>query len=822
MKKLTTILYLILTIVCQLMATESFRLHRYDMFSVLPVRNTDIVFMGNSITDMPNWHEFFSGYDGRILNRGNSGGFSNEMVEALPHILEGKPAKIFLMIGTNDLAIGRTPDEIAANVKKCLDMTKAASPLTELYILSILPAKESAHKTTAKIEQTNKLYKTLVKKAKNKRIHFIDLYDKLQGITEGMPYSQDGLHLSAYSYKIWAEAIAPFLGPNVRCIIPADIAQTQATARLPHPNGVRNTYFSAATTSAEDFLLIGDEMIKCGEWHELLDDQRALNRGYGWGYGGSISTISQSLDIIIGNGKPQRIALYTATDELNSSLPLDSVAHLYCNLLDEIRDRLPLTQIILMSNLPVCDSVRNAIRIKPFTRWQKALAEAVAGVSFVDLYTPFSNDDIADRNYIAQGTAKHELGFLTGAGYLRVAKMLKAVPTTVFGNLDGGIPYRIPALAQASNGNLIAVADYRTSRQDIGWGKTDLHLRLSHDGGRTWGETMRPEVMDGAFGDATIVADRESSRVMIMSCSGHPGYFDGTRQQHQGLARWYSADNGETWASAPAYIDEEQIYSVLDKSKYGPIAGMFVASGKILQSRHVKAGDYYRLYCALSCHKPGVRDSQNFVIYSDDFGQNWHFLGGTDNPAVEHFGDEPKVEELPDGSLLFSGRISNQGGRHFRIFRFADISKAAGSWGELVISSSKTDGGIGGDNACNGDILIVPALSSESGKEVQIALQSVAVGPGRSHVGIYYKVLDGEESYSSAQQFVSGWEGPYFCTSQTSAYSTMCLNSKPGPSGIKTEEITILFEENGYNSGYDIQFLSLSLEQITEGKYSLK
>ena len=39
------------------------------------------------------------------------------------------------------------------------------------------------------------------------------------------------------------------------------------------------------------------------------------------------------------------------------------------------------------------------------------------------------------------------------------------------------VPYRIPAIATAHNGNLIAVSDYRYCGGDIGFGRVDLHCR---------------------------------------------------------------------------------------------------------------------------------------------------------------------------------------------------------------------------------------------------------------------------------------------------------------------------------------------------------
>ena len=54
------------------------------------------------------------------------------------------------------------------------------------------------------------------------------------------------------------------------------------------------------------------------------------------------------------------------------------------------------------------------------------------------------------------------------------------------------IPYRIPAITTLRDGSLLTIADYRHCRSDIGYGRIDLHLRSSKDGGRTWGTILTP------------------------------------------------------------------------------------------------------------------------------------------------------------------------------------------------------------------------------------------------------------------------------------------------------------------------------------------
>ena len=131
----------------------------------------------------------------------------------------------------------------------------------------------------------------------------------------------------------------------------------------------------------------------------------------------------------------------------------------------------------------------------------------------------------------------------------------------------------------------------------------------------------------------------------------------------------------------------------------------------------IKAGSHYRIYAAL-CARP----NGNRVIYSDDFGRTWKALGGCDALAAAA-GDEAKCEELPDGSVVLSSRI--RGGRLFNIYRYSDVATGEGSWGEAAYSSYENVGCHSEDNACNGGILMIPAIRTEDRQQVTLALQSV-------------------------------------------------------------------------------------------------
>ena len=64
---------------------------------MLPLHSSDIVFLGNSITDGCEWAELFE--NRHVKNRGISGDRSGWLLERLDSIIAAHPKKLFLMIG---------------------------------------------------------------------------------------------------------------------------------------------------------------------------------------------------------------------------------------------------------------------------------------------------------------------------------------------------------------------------------------------------------------------------------------------------------------------------------------------------------------------------------------------------------------------------------------------------------------------------------------------------------------------------------------------------------------------------------------------------
>lgn len=384
-----------------------------------------------------------------------------------------------------------------------------------------------------------------------------------------------------------------------------------------------------------------------------------------------------------------------------------------------------------------------------------------------------------------------------------------------------GKPYRIPAITTAMNGDVIAISDNRPCGSDVGYGEVDIKARISTDNGATWGNEFflfnghgdgNNITFDYAFGDAAVVADRESNKVLVMSVCGktvcHNGAYDpnaanlGNPNRVAKVTGEYNESTRQWEWTTPVEVTNS-IYSIFatgeEGSKTPTVTSLFIGSGRIMQSRVVKKGQYYRLYAALWTKNQGNR-----VIYSDDFGDTWHILGTvTDRPAPS--GDEPKCEELPDGTVVLSSRKGY--GRWFNLFTFAattgDDAYTTGTWGTAVSGISNNDSGT------NGEIYSIDALSTATGERTQIMLQSVPLGSGRNNVAIWYKPLT--QSTYTVSEFAAGWTFGKQVSHRASAYSTMTLQ--------QDGRLGFLFEEEP--GGYCIIYTPLTIEEATGGAYML-
>lgn len=376
-------------------------------------------------------------------------------------------------------------------------------------------------------------------------------------------------------------------------------------------------------------------------------------------------------------------------------------------------------------------------------------------------------------------------------------------------------PYRIPAIATTHEGYVLNVSDYRPVGEDVGFGEVDIVARRSLTPGTSWdGKSWSEEYMiangDGiggnenvahAFGDAAIVADRESGEVLIMSVGGKVVFWQGTSTKLQPVVRHHSSDNGQTWNWTNR---TSEFYNGSNSIFRDTLYNVFFGSGRLIQSRIYKKDKYYRVYGGLNTQKNSRRT--NVIVYSDDFGVTWHLLGSV--PAASGNCDEPKVEELRDGSIILSSRWN--GCRVMNIFHYTDVATGQGVWGTAKLSNVAGDRSLlFGNNATNGEILLVRGVK-KGDQKVDLLLQSVPTAPTRANVSFFYKEIDKAGKAMTSDDLCTGWRAGLQVSNMNSAYSTMTLL----PNG----NIGFFYEESP--GAYSMVYRECTIEEITNNAYS--
>ncbi len=175
------------------------------------------VFLGDSITDFYDLEKFY--VDLPVVNSGISG---DQTISILDHMEERvyryNPTKVFLLIGTNDIAYTKlTNEEIVNNIIKICNLIHKNRKNTEIYVESIYPVNKNTNNdkidlgmvTIRENNRIKKINKLLKEKVNKNNYNYIDLYTKLCD-DEGnlkLDYTKDGLHISEEGYKLITKEI---------------------------------------------------------------------------------------------------------------------------------------------------------------------------------------------------------------------------------------------------------------------------------------------------------------------------------------------------------------------------------------------------------------------------------------------------------------------------------------------------------------------------------------------------------------------------------------------------------------------------------------
>ena len=176
-----------------------------------------IVFAGDSITEAFPIHELLR--DGPpMYNRGIGGITSGILLEYIDEqILQLKPAKVFLLIGTNDIGTYVPIEDAAGRIGQICSRVAAALPDCKIYVESVYPVNVAVApsnvgaRTNELITRLNALIRREIENIRGAA--YIDVYP---GLADGngdlaAPYTDDGLHLNLAGYIKLISLLEPYV-----------------------------------------------------------------------------------------------------------------------------------------------------------------------------------------------------------------------------------------------------------------------------------------------------------------------------------------------------------------------------------------------------------------------------------------------------------------------------------------------------------------------------------------------------------------------------------------------------------------------------------
>lgn len=187
---------------------------KVGQFASYPNSPGDIIFLGNSITAGVDWTELLQ--RGDVKNRGISGDITFGVLERLNEVTEGKPAKVFILIGINDISRNIPDSLIVRNYALMVRRIKVESPRTKIYLQTLMPVNNEFTQFKNhynKDEHINFVNESMRKLAAAESITLIDLYPHFLNSSRKLDkkLTQDGLHLNAEGYKVWKKVLEPYV-----------------------------------------------------------------------------------------------------------------------------------------------------------------------------------------------------------------------------------------------------------------------------------------------------------------------------------------------------------------------------------------------------------------------------------------------------------------------------------------------------------------------------------------------------------------------------------------------------------------------------------
>ena len=168
-----------------------------------------IVFVGSS--SVKNWTDVAADFPGLpVLNRGFGGSTMPDVVYYEDRVvLRYHPRLVVLYAGDNDLAEGRTPEQVLAAYRAFVVRLRSVLPRTRVVFVSIKPSpSRRAYMEGARM--ANRRIRAEI--ARDSRQTYVDVFTPMLDST-GQPraelFGPDSLHMTRSGYRLWRRLLAP-------------------------------------------------------------------------------------------------------------------------------------------------------------------------------------------------------------------------------------------------------------------------------------------------------------------------------------------------------------------------------------------------------------------------------------------------------------------------------------------------------------------------------------------------------------------------------------------------------------------------------------
>ncbi len=175
-----------------------------------PPRNAILLIGSSSMVKWTNAPAQFPEH--RLINRGFGGSHLSDSVAFVDRIVVPyQPQLVVLYAGDNDIAAGKSPEQVLADYKEFVAKVLSALPETRIAFIAIKPS-PSRSKFIGAIKNANRLMQEFI--AGQPKLIYVDVYTAMLGV-DGQPRAElfvsDQLHLNEAGYQLWAGILKPVL-----------------------------------------------------------------------------------------------------------------------------------------------------------------------------------------------------------------------------------------------------------------------------------------------------------------------------------------------------------------------------------------------------------------------------------------------------------------------------------------------------------------------------------------------------------------------------------------------------------------------------------